>query len=122
MDDYIEQQASKSGKTYNDAFDEHIKAANQFAKHIAQQAFDLKADLIWDQTNLTKKSRKSKLDMVPKDYEKIAVFFPTPHADVHQKRLDSRPGKTIPNYILNSMINSIEPPSKSEGFDQIITA
>lgn len=120
-DDYIEQQASKDNKTYNDVFDQHIKAANQYARQIAQKAFETGQDLIWDQTNLTKKSRKPKLDMVPKGYEKIAVYFSTPPADVHKKRLDSRPGKSIPDYIINSMINSLEPPSRSEGFDEIIT-
>lgn len=121
-DDYIEKAADKAGSTYNAAFDDNIKAANQHARFVAQQAFDLDADLIWDQTNLTRKSRKSKLAMVPKHYKKIAVFFPTPHADMHKKRLASRPGKSIPDYVLDSMIKTMEPPSKDEGFDEVITA
>jgi hypothetical protein len=35
-------------------------------------------------------------------------------------RLDSRPGKTIPGYILSSMIEHYEVPTEAEGFDKII--
>ena len=121
-DDYIEKVADKAGSTYNAAFDDNIKAANQHARYIAKQAFDLGADLIWDQTNLTRKSRKAKLAIVPKHYKKIAVYFPTPAPEVHKKRLDGRPGKNIPDFVMNSMIKTLEPPSKEEGFDEIIAA
>ena len=119
-DDYIEQQAEKLGTTYSDVFDKFIKAANTHAIETARKAFSDKLDLIWDQTNLTKTGRRNKLKMVPKDYKKVAVFFPTPHEDVLKKRLGSRPGKTIPDYVVTSMIKTIEKPTKDEGFDDII--
>ena len=120
-DDYIEQQAEKLGSTYSDVFDKFIKAANTHAIETARKAFSNKVDLIWDQTNLTKTGRRNKLKMVPKDYKKVAVFFPVPHTDVLKKRLVSRPGKNIPDYVMSSMIKTIEKPSKEEGFDEIIT-
>ena len=119
-DDYIEQQAEKLGTTYSDVFDKFIKAANTHAIETARKAFSDKLDLIWDQTNLTKTGRRNKLKMVPKDYKKVAVFFPTPHEDVLKKRLGSRQGKTIPDYVVTSMIKTIEKPTKDEGFDDII--
>lgn len=119
-DDYIEQQAEKLGTTYSDVFDKFIKAANTHAIETARKAFSDKLDLIWDQTNLTKTGRRNKLKMVPKDYKKVAVFFPTPHEDVLKKRLGSRPGKTIPDYVVTSMIKTIEKPTADEGFDDII--
>ena len=121
-DDYIEKQAEKMGATYNDVFDDFIKAANTHAIATARKAFSDNLDLIWDQTNLTKNGRRQKLKMVPNSYNKIAVFFPTPHEDVLKKRLTSRPGKNIPDYVINSMIKTIEKPSKDEGFDEILTA
>lgn len=121
-DDYIEQQAKKMGTTYSDVFDTYIKAANNHAIATARKAFSDNIDLIWDQTNLTKNGRKNKLKMVPHSYKKVAVFFPTPHEDVLKKRLASRPGKNIPDYVVNSMIKTIEKPSKEEGFDEIIIA
>jgi len=119
-DDYIDQQAEKMGSTYSEVFDKFIKAANQHAIETARKAFSDKLDLIWDQTNLTKTGRRNKLKMIPHDYKKVAVFFPTPHEDVLKKRLASRPGKDIPPYVVNSMIKTIEKPTKEEGFDDII--
>lgn len=121
-DDYIERQAEKMGSTYNDVFNDYVKAGNSHAIATAKQAFSDNMDLIWDQTNLTKNGRKQKLRMVPKDYKKVAVFFPTPHQDVLKKRLASRPGKNIPDYVMNTMMKTIEKPSHDEGFDEIVTA
>jgi predicted kinase len=119
-DDFIEKQAEKMGSTYNDVFDDYIKAANTHAITTARKAFSDNMDLIWDQTNLTKNGRRNKLKMVPNNYRKVAVFFPTPHTDVLKKRLSSRPGKNIPDYVMNSMIKTIEKPTPDEGFDDII--
>ena len=119
-DDYIEQQAKKTGSTYSDVFDDYIKAANTHAIATAKKAFSDNLDLIWDQTNLTKNGRKNKLKMVPHSYKKVAVFFPTPHIDILKKRLGSRPGKNIPDYVINSMIKTVEKPTSDEGFDDII--
>ena len=119
-DDYIEKQAEKMGSTYNDVFDDYIKAANTHAIATAKKAFSDNMDLIWDQTNLTKNGRRNKLKMVPKDYKKVAVFFPTPHLDVLKNRLSSRPGKNIPDYVMNSMVKTIEKPTAEEGFDEVI--
>ena len=119
-DVYLERVAEQESATYNDVFKKNIKAANQYALHVAKQAFDLNLDLIWDQTNINKKSRAPKLAMVPNHYEKIAVVFSTPDMDEWKRRLDSRLGKTIPWNILMSMSSNLEMPSKDEGFDEII--
>lgn len=119
-DDYIERQAEQQGKTYSEVFKSTIKAATQHAHNTAKKAFELNLDLIWDQTNINKKSRAAKLAMVPDHYEKIAVVFSTPSAQEHKNRLASRPGKSIPYNIIQGMIASFEPPDKDEGFDKII--
>lgn len=123
-DAYIELEAQRVFKTYNDIFQSHIKIAtermNAFAESVFVDGFDDGRDIIWDQTNLTVKSRKAKLSMVPAKFKKVAVYFKTPNAEEHERRLKSRPGKTIPHNVLNNMIKSIEPPTKEEGFDEII--
>jgi predicted kinase len=119
-DSYIEQIAKNTNKTYNEVFDKNIKAATKYINNVAKQTFDLNLDLIWDQTNITRKSRAAKLATVPDHYEKIAVFFATPEQKELDNRLKSRIGKTIPNHIMQSMIKNLEPPSKEEGFDKII--
>jgi predicted kinase len=119
-DAYLDRIAAGQGKTYNDVFADNIKAANNHALSVAKQAFELNLDLIWDQTNLNRKSRAPKLAMVPDHYEKIAVYFPTPDKAEHDRRLASRPGKVIPYNILMGMIRGLEKPTADEGFDEII--
>lgn len=78
-------------------------------------------DIVWDRTNLTAKSRASKLSQIPDNYNKVAVFFSTPPDIELKRRLDSRPGKTIPANIVLGMKSQLETPTTSEGFDKVIS-
>lgn len=119
-DNYIERAAEKHGKTYSEVFQDTIDfATKQMEKDLLQAVRDDR-DIIWDQTNLTAKARKSKLSRIPKSYKKVAVFFSVP-SDLRD-RLASRPGKSIPEPIVLSMINQLQPPMKEEGFDEVIYA
>jgi predicted kinase len=118
-DDIIDQTAAARNSTYNEVFKENIKFATQLATERAKEAFAADKDVIWDQTNITKKSRKSKLAMVPEHYRKNAVFFATPPEEEWQRRLNSRPGKSIPDYILDSMVEMLEMPDHTEGWNII---
>ena len=115
-DNLIEAYAADHGMTYNEVFKEQIKIATAVVKTEAQKAFAADQDVIWDQTNITKKSRASKLAMVPEHYRKIAVFFATPLEEEWQRRLNSRQGKSIPAHILDSMVEMLEMPELDEGW------
>jgi predicted kinase len=119
-DDYIEKVAAKQGLTYNDVFKDAMGGAVHNLKLNLKSAIANDRDIIWDQTNLTVKSRRDKLKMVPDNYRKVAVFFSVPN-DLRD-RLASRPGKTIPEPVILTMINQLTPPSKEEGFDEIVNA
>lgn len=118
-DDLIEEYAKSQDKTYNEVFKEQIKIANKIVLENVQAAFAAEQDVVWDQTNITKKSRKAKLAMVPEHYRKTAVFFATPLEEEWQRRLNSRPGKSIPAHILDSMVEMMEMPEQDEGWDII---
>ena len=118
-DDILDQTAAARGQTYNEVFKENIKFATQLAEQRAKDAFAAGHDVIWDQTNTSVKSRKSKLAMVPEEYERIAVVFLTPNDEEWQRRLDSRPGKSIPQNILLAMKSSLAFPDPGEGFHRI---
>lgn len=118
-DDIIEQTAQASGRTYNEAFKENIKFATEMANARAKHAFATGEDVIWDQTNLTVKSRKAKLALVPEEYERVAVVFLTPDEAEWQRRLNSRPGKNIPQHILMGMRDTMQFPDPEEGFHRI---
>jgi len=57
---------------------------------------------------------------IPKHYIKVAVVFDKPNHAEWVRRLNSRHGKTISPYILESMEKSFVYPSLKEGFDLII--
>lgn len=120
-DDIIERKAAEQGKTYSDVFQDEIKNATSEMNQAFAIAVANGDNIVLDQTNLSPKVRRGKLSHVPKGYTKIAVVFPIPDHNQLKKRLASRPGKNIPAHIVSSMINNFQPPSKDEGFDQIIS-
>lgn len=125
-DDIIEEVATALyGMTYNEGFKDLIG----FAEKVMWRDLKLIAedgDTVYiDRTNLSAKSRKKFIDFLkPYGYEFECVVFPMPGSDLlpeeeWSRRLDSRPGKTIPNHILSSMIEHYEAPQESEGFSKI---
>ena len=50
------------------------------------------------------------------------MFFPSPDDQELKRRLDARPGKTIPANVILGMKSQLERPSTSEGFDEIVDA
>ena len=80
-------------------------------------------DIVWDQTNTSAKKRKAILAKIPKSYKKICRCILPPNNPSEwlelDKRLNSRPGKTIPNHIIKSMCDIFTEPELDEGFDYI---
>lgn len=116
----IELAARLAGKTYNDVFQNTIKDATKTMFELVMVAVKDNMDIVWDQTNLNRKSRGQKLIMIPDHYEKIAIYFPIP--DDLDKRLSNRPGKSIPYHVMKNMIDTFEIPQYDEGFDRIYAA
>jgi len=117
-DAFVEDYARSVGKTYSEIFTEYMpKAVELMAKQVV---FARKHGhtIIWDQTSTTVKSRARKFNMLP-DYEHIAVVFQTPNRIELKRRLDSRPGKEIPDSVIEGMLASFEMPTEEEGFKEI---
>ena len=119
-DAIIERIAANTGKTYNEVFKSAVKVAEKEMYKQVTAAVEAGQDIVWDQTNLNKKTRAKKLDMIPDHYRKIAVFFPEP--DDLEQRLASRPGKTIPANVIQSMRTNLEMPDLQEGFTVVTVA
>ena len=118
-DDIIQHIADEYRLTYNDVFDNVTYSfAEKMSHKLAKFAFDRNDIIIWDQTNLTIKSRAKKLALVPSNYIKIAVVFGVP--DDLPQRLQSRVGKHIPENVMSGMIRNYQQPTTTEGFDNII--
>jgi predicted kinase len=117
-DFHVEHYAKEQGKTYSEVFDEYMTTAIELMIADVHSAMELGKDIIWDQTSTTVLSRKRKFKML-EGYKMIAVVFRTPEPEEHSRRLASRPGKVIPDHVLQSMASTFEIPTEEEGFDEI---
>lgn len=117
-DRFVEQYARRVKKTYSEVFEEYMpRAVDRMARQVVQ-AREAEQDIIWDQTSTTVASRAKKFRMLP-NYKMVAIVFPTPDKEELRRRLDSRPGKEIPNHVLEKMIADWEEPTEQEGFGEI---
>lgn len=104
--------------TYNEMFGDFTYSfAERMNFKIARHLFGRGDHVIWDQTNLTAKSRAKKLAIVPPHYHRTCLYFITPSD--HAARLAQRPGKNIPQSVLDKMQATLEVPTYSEGFHEI---
>ena len=117
-DPFVEEYARSEGKTYSDVFEEAMPMAIDQMLQQVERARELGHCLIWDQTSTTVRSRSKKFQMLP-DYEHIAVVFETPNRAELSRRLGSRPGKTIPQEVMETMIENFQYPTFEEGFKEI---
>ena len=117
-DEFVEDYAKEVGSTYNEVFDDYMPTAVKLMAEKVERAREQGKDIIWDQTSMSIKSRKRKFNML-RDYEHIAVIFKTPEPVELERRLNSRPGKNIPDHVMKSMIKSFDIPTVEEGFKEI---
>lgn len=123
-DAYIEREARAVGKTYNEMFRDLIDPATKRQNELLDHALNIGVDVYWDQTNMSSKKRKGILSKFPKSYRKECWCIAPPRtADEWaelDRRLASRPGKTIPHHIIEAMADSYVEPELDEGFDYIL--
>ena len=117
-DAFVEQEAQRQGKTYNEVFNDYMPTAVELMADQVVAAREAGQDIIWDQTSTTVASRRKKFNMLP-NYHAVAVVFYTPSHTELERRLASRPGKNIPWNVMQGMISSLKLPTEEEGFDEI---
>jgi len=117
-DSYIEKQAQRLGRTYNEIFDDVIDDATRELELEFNEAKNDGRDIIWDQTNLTVKTRRKKLSKLPSWYHRGAVYFEITLEEA-LKRNETREGKFIPESIIKRMYHQFEIPTMTEGFEYV---
>lgn len=124
-DEYIQFVANEKGKTYDEVFADTIGEATEEMEHGLKEAINQKRDIIWDQTNMGAKKRAKILRQL-KGYTVRCYCYLPPRNHVEEeemeRRLNSRPGKTIPPHIIKSMRDNFQLPTVEEGFDQVLVA
>jgi hypothetical protein len=121
-----------SDTSFNNVLDANNKVHSSFMNKVSGAASSGK-NIVVDMTNMSAGSRKAAMNAISgkeEEYEKIAVVFEFEGIEdiikkVAKKRAEAakRMGKskTIPDAAFDRMFGSYEAPSKSEGFDQIIS-
>jgi tRNA uridine 5-carbamoylmethylation protein Kti12 len=120
-DDYIEAMAEKLGKPYSEIFEDHISDAIEHMMASLYDAIDKGQNIVLDQTNLSRKTRMSKLREIPKDYSKSIIYLDIGYGsllDRNQERFE-KTGKLIPDKVLQRMAVQAEIPTEDEGWDNV---
>jgi hypothetical protein len=117
-DDYIEEVAKDQNMTYNEAFADAIGRATTAMESAIKDTIENKQSAIFDQTNVTKKSRAKKLkQFLSAGYNCEAYYFESKLSLSEVN--DLRPTKVIPSHIYYKMLHDLEVPSVDEGFDYV---
>ena len=117
-DNYIEEYAKRVGQTYNEVFDDVIPDATRELELQLNMAKDKAKDIIWDQTNLSVKTRRNKLSKLPSYYKRGVVYFEVSLEEALERN-KHRKGKFIPESILKRMWHQFEIPTRNEDFDYV---
>ena len=117
-DNYIQQKAEEQQKTYNEVFKNYIKEATANKQKQLELAILEGRDLIFDQTNLTRKTSRSKISELHNYHRKTAVYFEISLEEALERN-KHREGKFIPVDVLTSMYNSFKIPDYTENFTHI---
>lgn len=125
-DEIIERIADHIGKTYSEVFKDHIDSAHVEADIMLSDAIKNKLDVIWDQKNLGVKKRSKIIKKMKRAGYRVECHVMMPPTMSHisdnvewKWRLESRPGKEIPNHIMKQMYDAFVVPTEEEGFDEI---
>ncbi len=119
-DHIIETVANQAGMTYDEGFKLLIKFADVVFKKNIDEIISNNESFVIDRTNLTVKGRKQFIDLAKANgYEIHALVMPEIGHDEWQSRLSGRPGKTIPDTILESMVENYVYPTIEEGFTTV---
>lgn len=124
-DDIIQEIADEEDSTYDEVFAKYAKVAEKMMwedfDHLVGGDY---TPIIVDRTNMSVKSRRKFFERLRNfhkghGYKLHAVVFPKPEDAEYERRLNSRPGKTIPENVIKSMIQSFQMPTLEEGFTTI---
>ena len=101
-------------------FTDYVKEATRLANEGLATAIAEGRNVIWDQTNMSRKKRAAILTKFPDDYTRTCICIEPPETaeDEYElnRRLKSRPGKNIPPFVMANMRKSYQKPNLNEGF------
>lgn len=123
-DSYIERRATEMGQTYEEVFKSEISNAEKDMMRRLRTAVAMCKNIVWDQTNMTRRARTRKLSLIPQFYNRAAVVFGLDEDELMRRNRQraKETGKRISETIIRSMLNSFEMPTGDEGYNLIVDA
>ena len=120
-DFYIEQLAQAQGKTYGEVFKTAMKDAEKKMMIRVKQAVNDQENIVWDQTNMSVKSRAGKLAKLGGKYTLKAITFELSRDELDRRlaKRVSEGGKSIPKFVIDSMMANYQRPSSAEEFESV---
>jgi predicted kinase len=120
-DDIIEDLCKSEGINYSQGWAKYIGRATSMMKQNFADAVKNNRNIIYDQTNMGSKKRKSILQGLD-NYEKIAVVFDCDTKTLFERnrKRAEQTGKFIPEDVIINMLKAYISPTKEEGFTKII--
>ncbi|SRR6056297_921301 len=123
-DDKIDARAAEINSTYAEVFKDFASTAAELADAEVAAAIERGQNVLWDQTNMTRKKRRKIMNRFPKEYRRECICILPPfnqqQEEELERRLESRAGKEIPDFVLRSMRDSFQLPSENEGFNRVM--
>lgn len=122
-DDQIDAFAAAHGIGYDAAWGQvNHKDIKRHSRDRFEAAVREGRDIVVDMTNMRAKARRSWLAGVPASYRKVAVDFQIDDKELQRRLAEraARTGKVIPPFVVETMASRYDPPSREEGFDQIV--
>jgi predicted kinase len=120
-DNIIEDLSAAEGLNYSQGWQKFIGRATAMMKADFREAVNNNRNIIYDQTNMGSKKRKSIISGLD-NYEKIAVVFDCDTKTLferNRKRAQTS-GKFVPEDVILNMLKSFDPISADENFDRTI--
>ena len=123
-DNLLEAWAADDGKTYNEVFNDLISLATNTMNRELDDVVRSKRSIVWDQTNLGAKKRAKIINRMRNAGYRVeceCILLPAGDSQWEdwRHRMASRPGKTIPDHVIESMMDSFVRPVEDEGFDAV---
>lgn len=119
-DKYIEYEAELRGQSYQDLWSDLIGDATKCMWAEAKWAAKHNKNILWDQTNLTKKKRAKVIKFLRDNgYEQVYCFNVSVADEEYSKFVMSRKNKFISMDIVEQMRKTFEYPTIDEGFDKV---
>lgn len=123
-DDKVDELAAQLGTTYDQVWESYIKEVTKQCDDEVKVAIEAGRNVLWDQTNMSRKKRQKILRLFDNNYRKECICILPPMNDEQeaelQRRLESRPGKKIPDFVMRNMRSSFQLPSVNEGFNRVL--